>query len=54
MRRFNRDAGTAFLIVTHDPRIAERCDRVIELVDGRVSSTGGAPPPGNGLPPPTA
>ena len=36
MRRFNRDFGTAFLIVTHDPRIAERCDRVIELVDGRV------------------
>ncbi len=35
MRRFNRESGTAFLIVTHDPRIAERCDRVIELVDGR-------------------
>jgi lipoprotein-releasing system ATP-binding protein len=35
MRRFNRDAGTAFLIVTHDPRIADRCDRVIEIVDGR-------------------
>jgi lipoprotein-releasing system ATP-binding protein len=36
MRRFNRESGTAFLIVTHDPRIAERCDRVIELVDGRL------------------
>ncbi len=36
MRRINRDLGTAFLIVTHDPRIAERCDRVIELVDGRI------------------
>jgi len=35
MRRFNREAGTAFLIVTHDPRIADRCDRVIEIVDGR-------------------
>ena len=35
MRRFNRDAGTAFLIVTHDPRIADRCDRIIEIVDGR-------------------
>ncbi len=37
MRRFNRESGTAFLIVTHDPRIAERCDRVIELVDGRIA-----------------
>jgi lipoprotein-releasing system ATP-binding protein len=40
MRRFNRESGTAFLIVTHDPRIADRCDRVIELVDGRIVSDG--------------
>ncbi|WP_437877384.1 ABC transporter ATP-binding protein [Sorangium sp. So ce513] len=38
MRRFNREMGTTFLIVTHDPRIAERCDRVIEIVDGRIAS----------------
>ena len=31
-------SGTAFLIVTHDPRLAKRCDRIIELVDGRVNS----------------
>jgi lipoprotein-releasing system ATP-binding protein len=37
MRRFNRESGTAFLIVTHDPRIADRCDRVVELVDGRIA-----------------
>ncbi len=36
LRRFNRDARTTFLVVTHDPRLAARCDRVIELVDGRV------------------
>jgi lipoprotein-releasing system ATP-binding protein len=36
LRRFNRESGTAFLIVTHDPRIADRCDRVFELVDGRL------------------
>jgi lipoprotein-releasing system ATP-binding protein len=38
MRRFNREYGTTFLIVTHDNRIAERCDRIIEIVDGRVKS----------------
>jgi lipoprotein-releasing system ATP-binding protein len=36
LREFNRDHGSACLIVTHDPRLAARCDRVIELVDGRV------------------
>ena len=38
MREFNRDRGTAFVIVTHDPRLAQRCDRIIELIDGRIAS----------------
>ena len=40
MRSVNRASGTAFLFVTHDPRLAERCERVIELVDGRIVSDG--------------
>jgi len=36
MRRFNAEHDTAFLVVTHDPRLAARCSRRIELVDGRV------------------
>ena len=36
MREVNVANGTAFLIVTHDPRLAARCDRVVELVDGRI------------------
>jgi lipoprotein-releasing system ATP-binding protein len=36
MRRMHAELNTSFLVVTHDPRLADRCDRVIELVDGRV------------------
>ncbi len=38
LRRINREQNTAFLVVTHDPRLAQRCDRIIDLVDGRVRS----------------
>ncbi len=37
MRRFNRERGTTFLVVTHDPRISARCDHVLEIVDGRLT-----------------
>jgi len=36
LRTFNRDFRVTFLVVTHDPRLASRCDRVLELVDGRL------------------
>lgn len=38
LRRFNRQHGCAVLVVTHDPRLAARCDRIITLVDGRIES----------------
>jgi len=37
MRRANRDQGVAFLMVTHDRELAARCDRIVELVDGRIA-----------------
>jgi len=36
LRQRNVERETAFLIVTHNPALARRCDRVVELVDGRV------------------
>jgi lipoprotein-releasing system ATP-binding protein len=36
LRDVNRRQGVSFLVVTHDPRMAARCDRVVELVDGRI------------------
>ena len=41
MRRMHAEQRTAFLVVTHDPRLAERCDRIVELVDGRIVGEGG-------------
>ena len=38
LRDINEASDTTFLVVTHDPRLAQRCDRIIELVDGRIVS----------------
>ncbi len=38
LREVNVREQTTFLVVTHDPRLAGRCDRIVELVDGRITS----------------
>ena len=36
MRRLNKDFGITFLIVTHDRKVAEQTDRIIEVRDGKI------------------
>ena len=36
MQQLNRTRGVTFLFSTHDPRVMNRADRIIRIVDGRV------------------
>ena len=38
MRHFNQAFGCAVLMVTHDLRLSEQCDRIVHLADGRIAS----------------
>jgi putative ABC transport system ATP-binding protein len=35
LEEYNRDAGVTVVMVTHDPRLAERTERIVRLFDGR-------------------
>ena len=37
LRDINKKYKTTFIIITHDRRIAEKADRIIEIVDGKVN-----------------
>ena len=36
LHTLNRERNTTFLIVTHDPMIAERCTRTLQMSDGTI------------------
>ncbi len=46
MRTVNRERGTTFLIVTHNPEVASACDRTVRMRDGVVVDDGDGTPPG--------
>ena len=37
LRKFNQEQGTTLLFVTHNPELAERCDKTIQVIDGLVT-----------------
>lgn len=41
MRRLNRENGQTFIIVTHDPEVGAKCDRIIHMRDGNIVTTNG-------------
>ncbi len=41
LAEIRRERGQTMLMVTHDPEIAARADRIVELVDGRVVEASG-------------
>ena len=38
MREVNRTQGTAILIVTHNHALADQCGRIVQIVDGRITT----------------
>jgi putative ABC transport system ATP-binding protein len=39
MHQVNRETGTTFVLVTHDPGVADTCDRVLHMLDGLIDRT---------------
>ena len=41
MRLLNRENGQTFVIVTHDPEVGAKCDRIIHMRDGNIVNLNG-------------
>jgi putative ABC transport system ATP-binding protein len=37
--KLSREFGTTLMLITHDPTIAARCDRIVHLLDGQIDRT---------------
>ena len=38
MHDLNRNLGTTLIVITHDPVVAEHCDRLVRIVDGLIAT----------------
>ncbi len=38
MHDLNEKMGVTFIIITHDPAVAEHCDRVVRIIDGQIAT----------------
>ena len=47
LRRFNREHGQTFILVTHDAEVGDACDRVVRMRDGRIRDHALAVVPGS-------
>jgi predicted ABC-type transport system involved in lysophospholipase L1 biosynthesis ATPase subunit len=36
LTKLKTEMGKTLILVTHDPRIADRCDRIVYMQDGRL------------------
>ena len=42
LKRLNKQEGMTLLVITHDPKVAAMADRVITIVDGKLTDSGAA------------
>ena len=35
-KQLNQTQHTTIIMVTHDPRVAEQCERIVKIIDGKI------------------
>ena len=45
LRRFNREQGQTFILVTHDSEVGDACDRIVRMRDGLIREPAPVAPP---------